>query len=245
MFFPAIFFRDWIYFQCCPEVNFTAPFIFVKDTGPYFPTVHKFRKSAKIWQRYREFKGENFWLLLEQKSKDYTTFVSSRSLMNLEWCHVEWWTQVQRKSDDKEFIRWNTESGELCWWCLRTHKGMERAYESFARFFLKGSEKQIFHLNWVNAGLDMEKLIFLGHTLHGDHMGPQTESVGRILRTERPKTKKQRHSLLGMLHTKLCGDNCSNIWFDKALWPNVVEWDEKQERAFNPNQIDLVKGTNP
>jgi len=44
------------------------------------------------------------------------------------------------------------------------------------------------------------KVDFLGHTLRGDHMGPQTESVGHILRTERPKTKKQCRSLLGMVN---------------------------------------------
>jgi len=96
------------------------------------------------------------------------------------------------------------------------------------------------------------KVDFLGHTLHGDHMGPQTESVGRILRTERPKTKKQRHSLLGMVNFyRRYIPNCAEIIapisdLTKHCAPNVVEWDEKQERrAFNPNQIDLVKGTNP
>jgi len=44
------------------------------------------------------------------------------------------------------------------------------------------------------------KVDFLGHTLYGDHIGPQTDSVGRILQTERPKTKKQCRSLLGMVN---------------------------------------------
>jgi len=41
---------------------------------------------------------------------------------------------------------------------------------------------------------------FLGHTLHGDCIGSQTESVGRILQTERPKTKKECRRLLGMVN---------------------------------------------
>ena len=41
---------------------------------------------------------------------------------------------------------------------------------------------------------------FLSHTLQGDCTKPQDESVGRILNTERPKTKKSCRSLLGMIN---------------------------------------------
>ena len=76
----------------------------------------------------------------------------------------------------------------------------------------------------------MEALIFLGHTLHGDCIGPQTESVGPILQTECPKTKKQCHSLLGMVNFYLRYiPNCAEIIapisdMTKSRARNVVEW---------------------
>jgi len=79
---------------------------------------------------------------------------------------------------------------------------------------------------------------FLGHTLYGDHIKPQIESVGRILQTERPKTKKQCRSLLGMVNFYRCYvPNCAEIIapisdLTKGRAPNVVEWGERQERAF-------------
>jgi len=38
------------------------------------------------------------------------------------------------------------------------------------------------------------------HTSHGVHIGQQAESVGRVLQTKRPKTKKQCRSLLDMVN---------------------------------------------
>ena len=79
---------------------------------------------------------------------------------------------------------------------------------------------------------------FLGHTLYGDHIGPQTESVGRILQTERPKTKKQCRSLLGMVnfyrhYVPNCAEVIASISdLTKGRASNIVEWGERQERAF-------------
>jgi len=50
----------------------------------------------------------------------------------------------------------------------------------------------------MQIGFDQVK--FLGHTSQGDCIKPQDESVGQILNTERPKTKKSCRSLLGMIH---------------------------------------------
>jgi len=78
----------------------------------------------------------------------------------------------------------------------------------------------------------------LGHTLYGDHIGPQTESVGRILQTKRSKTKKQCRRLFGMVNFyRRYVPNCAEIFepisdLTKVRAPNVVEWGERQERAF-------------
>ena len=66
-----------------------------------------------------------------------------------------------------------------------------------------------------------DKVDFLCHTLHWDLIGPRTESVGRIPQVERPKTKKQCRSLLGMVnfyrrYVPNCADNnhCTLIILD-------------------------------
>jgi len=78
----------------------------------------------------------------------------------------------------------------------------------------------------------------LGHTLHGDCIGPQTESVVRILQTECPKTMKQCRSCLGIVNFyRRYIPNCAEIIasisdMTKSHARNVVEWGEKQERDF-------------
>jgi len=87
-----------------------------------------------------------------------------------------------------------------------------------------------------NIGFDQVK--FLGHTLQGDCIKPQYESVGPILDTERPKTKKCCRSLLGMInfyHRYI--PNCAEVIaplteLTKNRAPNNVQWGKKQERAF-------------
>ena len=41
---------------------------------------------------------------------------------------------------------------------------------------------------------------FLGHTIQKDSIGPQVENVGKILNAERPKTKKECRSILGIVN---------------------------------------------
>jgi len=79
---------------------------------------------------------------------------------------------------------------------------------------------------------------FLGHTLQKDTIRPQRETVGRILDTDRPKTKKACRSLLGMINFyRRYIPNCAEIIaplteLTKGRAPNVVKWGDKQESAF-------------
>ena len=88
----------------------------------------------------------------------------------------------------------------------------------------------------MQIGFDQVK--FLGHTSQGDCIKPQDESVGRILNTERPKTKKSCRSLLGMItFYRRYIPNCAEVIaplteFTKNRAPNNVEWGSEQERAF-------------
>ena len=61
------------------------------------------------------------------------------------------------------------------------------------RDFLKGSEKQIFHLNRVNAGLDMERLIFWATLYMGIIWVHKLNRLGTFCR---PNVPKQRNSVV-------------------------------------------------
>ena len=77
---------------------------------------------------------------------------------------------------------------------------------------------------------------FLGHTLKTDFISPQSETVGRVLRMSPPKTKKQVRSLIGLVNWYIpdCATLLSPISdLTKSKGPNLVEWGESQERAFN------------
>ena len=79
---------------------------------------------------------------------------------------------------------------------------------------------------------------FLGHTLHGDCIKPQNESVGQILNTERPRTKKSCRNLLGMINfNRRRIPNCTEVIaplteLTKNRAPNNVDWGTEQKRAF-------------
>jgi len=80
---------------------------------------------------------------------------------------------------------------------------------------------------------------FLGHTLQKNSVGPQVETVSRILNTKRPKTKKECRSLLGMINFyQRYVPNCAEIIapiteLTKNRAPNNVEWGDRQEKAFS------------
>lgn len=88
------------------------------------------------------------------------------------------------------------------------------------------------------ACLIPQKRCNLGHKLLGDCIKPQEESVGRILNTERPKTKKSCRSLLGIINFyRRYIPNCAEVIsplteLTKHRAPNYVEWGAEQERAF-------------
>jgi len=93
------------------------------------------------------------------------------------------------------------------------------------------------------------KVEFLGHTLQKDTIRPQTETAGRILDTDRPKTKKACRSLLGMINFyRRYIPNCADIIAPiteliNGRAPNLVKWGDKQEKAFS--EINRVLSSEP
>ena len=80
---------------------------------------------------------------------------------------------------------------------------------------------------------------FLGHTIQKDSIGPQVENVGKILNAERPKTKKDCRSLLGMVNFyRRYIPNCAQIIapitdLTRSRASEIVKWGDSQEWAFN------------
>ena len=70
----------------------------------------------------------------------------------------------------------------------------------FLRDFFERVRKANLCLRSSKCKIGFDQVRFLGHTLQGDCIKPQDESVGRILNTARPKTKKSCRSLFGMIN---------------------------------------------
>ena len=117
------------------------------------------------------------------------------------------------------------------------------------RDFFERVRKANLSLKPSKCRIGFAKVEFLGHTLQKDTIRPQTETVGRILDTDRPKTKKACRSLLGMINFyRRYIPNCADIIapiteLTKGRAPNLVKWGEKQEKAFS--EIKRVLSSEP
>ena len=68
------------------------------------------------------------------------------------------------------------------------------------RDFFERVRKANLSLKPSKCKIGFSQVDFLGHTLIKNSICPQTDSVGRILKTGRPTTKKECWSLLGMIN---------------------------------------------
>ena len=208
-----------------PEPMMSPDDIFLKLAGSVFYSTFDFCKG--------------YWAIpMEEKSKDYTTFISSRNLMRF---RVMPFGMVNSGSTYNRMIRKlleGTQNLESYVDDVLGHTKNWTEHMKTLRDFFERVRKANLSLKPSKCRIGYGKVDFLGHTLYGDHIGPQTESVGRILQTERPKTKKQCRSLLGMVNFyRRYVPNCAEVIapisdLTKGRAPNVVEWGERQERAF-------------
>ena len=78
------------------------------------------------------------------------------------------------------------------------HTGNWSKHMEILRDFFERVRKANLCLRLSKCKIGFDQVKFLGHTLHGNCIKPQDEPVGRILDTERPKTKKS--CLPGMIN---------------------------------------------
>ena len=97
--------------------------------------------------------------------------------------------------------------------------------------------------------IGFDQVTFLGHTLQGDCIKPQDESVGQILNTERPKTNKSCRSLLDMINFyRRYMPNCAEVIaplteLTKNRAPNNVEWGPEQDTSFK--EVKKIHSSEP
>ena len=80
------------------------------------------------------------------------------------------------------------------------HTGDWNEHMKVLRDFFERVQKANLSLKPSKCKVGFAEVDFLKHTLQKDTIRPQRETVGHILDTERPKTKKACRSLLGMIN---------------------------------------------
>ena len=95
--------------------------------------------------------------------------------------------------------------------------------------------------------LGFEEMSFLGHHIGEGRLGPENEKVRKILTAERPRTKKEVRSFLGLANFyRRYIANFSDIAsplsdLTKAKKPETVTWTDKCEQAFVKLKQELGK----
>jgi len=186
---------------------------------------------------------------MKEKSKDCSTFVTTRGLMrfkvmpfgmvNSGSTYNRMVTKLLDGSKDLESYVDDVPGHTSDW---KDHMKM-------LRDFFERVRKANLSLKPSKCKIGFDKVEFLGHTFQRDMIRPQTETVGRILDTDRPKTKKACRSLLGMINFyRRYIPNCADIIapiteLTKGRAPNVVKWGDKEEHAFK--EIKRVLSNEP
>ena len=86
--------------------------------------------------------------------------------------------------------------------------------------------------------LGYDKVEFLGYTITGETVGPKLSKIDQILRAERPVTKKQVRSFLGMVnYYRRFIPSCATLMaplsdLTKKNSSYLVRWGDEQEKAF-------------
>ena len=159
--------------------------ITVFDPEPLMSPDHIFPKLSES-QFYNTFDFcKGYWAIqMEESSKEYTTFVTSRGLMRFK---VMPFVMVNSGSTYNRMVRKLLDGSKDIESYVDDVLGRTSDWQKhmkIMRFF-----KRVWKAN-LSLKPSKCKVEFLGQTIQKDTIRPQTETVGRILENDRPKTKK-------------------------------------------------------
>jgi hypothetical protein len=208
-----------------PEPMMSPDDIFPKLSGSKFYSTFDFCKG--------------YWAIpMEEGSKDCTSSITSRGLMRF---RVMPFGMVNAGSTYNRMIRKLLEGSKNLESYVDDIIGYTTNWDHHMKilkdFFRRVREANL-SLNPSKCKIGYDTVNFLGHVIHTDFIGPQSETVGRILSMNQPKTKRQCRSLLGLINFyRRYIPDCATIVtpisdLTKNKAPNNVEWGEAQETAF-------------
>jgi transposase InsO family protein len=209
-----------------PEPMMSPDDIFPKLSGSKFYSTFDFCKG--------------YWAIpMEENSKDCTSFITPRGLMRF---RVMPFGMVNAGSTYNRMVRKLLEGSTNLESYVDDIIGYSQnwAYHlSVLRDLFERVKRANLSLKPSKCKIGYDTVDFLGHTLKTDFIGPQSETVGRILTLKRPQTKRQCRSLLGLVNFyRRYIPNCATLIAPisdliKNQAPNHVVWGDKQEQAFS------------
>jgi len=209
-----------------PEPTMSPNVIFPKLSGSQYYSTLDFSKG--------------YWAIpMEEKLKDYTSFITSRSLMRFK---VMPFGMVNSGSMYNRMVRKLLDGAhdlESYVDDVLGHTGDWEGHKQMLRNFFERLKGANLSLKPSKYKIGFDKVNFLGHTLQKNSVGPHVKTVGQILNTKRPKTKKKCRSLLGMINFyPRYIPNCVEIIapiieLTKNRAQNNVEWVDWQDKAFS------------
>ena len=160
-----------------PEPMMSADEIFPKLSGSQHYSTFDFCKG--------------YWAIpMEEKSKDYTTFVTSRGLMRFK---VMPFGMVNSGSTYNRMVRKLLYGSQNLESYVDDILGHTTDWENHMRMlkdFFERVKNANLSLKPSKCKIGFDKVEFLGHTIEKDSISIQIESIGRILDTDRPKRRK-------------------------------------------------------
>jgi transposase InsO family protein len=219
-----------------PEPMMSSDDIFPKLAGSQFYSTFDFSKG--------------YWAIpMAEKSKDYTSFITSRGLMRF---RVMPFGMVNAGSTYNRMVRKLLDGArnlESYVDDVIGYTGQWQQHLIVLKDFFERVRAANLSLRPSKCRIGFGKVDFLGHTINGQFLEPKTKSVEKILDTPRPQTKKACRSLIGLVNFyRRYIPNCASILapvtdLTKGRAPNNVIWGEKQEAAFN--EIKRILSSEP
>jgi hypothetical protein len=209
-----------------PEPMMSPDDIFPKLSGSKFYSTFDFCKG--------------YWAIpMEEISKDCTSFITPRGLMRF---RVMPFGMVNAGSTYNRMVRKLLDGSKNLESYVDDIIGYSQdwAYHlGILRDLFERVKRANLSLKPSKCKIGFDSVDFLGHTLKTDFIGPQSETVGKILTMSRPQTKRQCRSLLGLINFyRRYIPDCATLVapisdLTKSKAPNKIEWGEIQESAFS------------